>query len=159
MEACSHCHLSFHFFRKLPENLVLFARLQTFNLLHFVSKLCPRNINTSLACVFYCYRSCPLLLILLLIILQKTYTFLYFLFCYFCKYLVFVHLMRWKFFNESNDMVKESSVIFFRSRVRILAIDYKCGQYCTPLNQSDCEYFLFLAVVFRTCRSSGHRPV
>ena len=32
---------------------------------------------------------------------------------YFCKYLVIVYVLTWKFFSDSNVMVKESNVIFF----------------------------------------------
>ena len=31
-------------------------------------------------------------------------------------------------------------------RVQILKIEYKYGQYCTPVSQSDCRYFFVLAI-------------
>ena len=51
-----------------------------------------------------------------------------------------------KFFNYLNVMVNESNVNFSSSRVQILKIEYKYGQYCIPLSQSDCRYFFVLAV-------------
>ena len=65
---------------------------------------------------------------------------------YFCKYLVTVCVMTWKFFSDSNVMVKESNIFFFRSRVQILETEYRYGQYCTPLSQSHCRYLFVLAI-------------
>ena len=46
--------------------------------------------------------------------------------------------MIWKFFNDSNVMVKESTLYFFPGP------EYKYGQYCTPLSQLDYRYFFVL---------------
>ena len=46
------------------------------------------------------------------------------------------------FFRNGNRMM----VFLFSKRVQILKTDYKYGQYCTPLTQSDCRYFLVLAI-------------
>ena len=35
----------------------------------------------------------------------------------------------------------------FSQRVQILKTEYKYGQYCTPLSQSDCRYFFVLAIM------------
>ena len=35
---------------------------------------------------------------------------------------------------------------FFSKRVQTLDTEYKYGQYCTPLTQSDCRYFFVLAI-------------
>ena len=35
----------------------------------------------------------------------------------------------------------------FSQRVQILETEYKYGQYCTPLSQSDCRYFFVIAIV------------
>ena len=35
---------------------------------------------------------------------------------------------------------------FFSKRVQILKTEYKYGQYCTPLSESDCRYFFVLAI-------------
>ena len=35
----------------------------------------------------------------------------------------------------------------FSKRVEILKTEYKYGQYCTPLSQSDCRYFFVLAII------------
>ena len=37
-------------------------------------------------------------------------------------------------------------LLLFSKRVQILKTEYKYGQYCTPLNQSDCRYFFVLAI-------------
>ena len=37
---------------------------------------------------------------------------------------------------------------FFRSRGQILKTEYKYGQYCTPLSQSNCRYFSVLAIKY-----------
>ena len=34
----------------------------------------------------------------------------------------------------------------FSETVQILKTEYKYGQYCTPLTQSDCRYFFVLAI-------------
>ena len=34
----------------------------------------------------------------------------------------------------------------FSQTVQIMQTEYKNGQYCTPLNQSDCRYFFVLAI-------------
>ena len=34
----------------------------------------------------------------------------------------------------------------FSQRVPILKTEYKYGQYCAPLSQSDCRYFFVLAI-------------
>ena len=63
-------------------------------------------------CFLLRWRFLPFLLILLLILLQKTFPLFYVLFCYFYKHLVIVYLMMWKFFNDLNVVVKESNTIF-----------------------------------------------
>ena len=63
-------------------------------------------------CFLLRWRFLPFLLILLLILLQKTFPLFYVLFCYFYKHLVIVYFMMWKFFNDLNIVVKESNTIF-----------------------------------------------
>ena len=63
-------------------------------------------------CFLLRWRFLPFLLILLLILLQKTFPLFYVLFCYFYKHLVIVYFMMWKFFNDLNTVVKESNTIF-----------------------------------------------
>ena len=38
-------------------------------------------------------------------------------------------------------------LLLFSERVQILKTEYKYGQYCTPLTQSDCRYFFVLAII------------
>ena len=45
------------------------------------------------------------------------------------------------FFRYGNRILVFS---LFSKRVQILKTEYKYGQYCTPLIQSDCRYFLVL---------------
>ena len=45
--------------------------------------------------------------------------------------------------------LQNSNVVFsflFSQRVQIFKTEYKYGQYCTPLSQSDCRYFFVLAI-------------
>ena len=55
--------------------------------------------------------------------------------------------------NVSNECIsifplRKSNVVFlFSQRVQILKIEYKYGQYFTPLSQSDCRYFFVLAIM------------
>ena len=35
----------------------------------------------------------------------------------------------------------------YSKRIQILKTEYKYGQYCTPLSQSDCRYFFVLAII------------
>ena len=40
-------------------------------------------------------------------------------------------------------------IFLFSKRVQMLKTEYKYGQYCTPLSQSDCRYFFVLAIITR----------
>ena len=40
----------------------------------------------------------------------------------------------------------ECRISLFSKRVQILKTEYKYGQCCTPLTQSDCTYFFVLAI-------------
>ena len=42
----------------------------------------------------------------------------------------------------------------FSKRVQILKTEYKYGQYCTPLTQSDCRYFFVLAITYHKKRNA-----
>ena len=52
----------------------------------------------------------------------------------------------------------KSNVIFFlfSKTVKILKTEYKYGQYCTPLTQSDCRYIFVLVIssCYRTVPSA-----
>ena len=37
-------------------------------------------------------------------------------------------------------------LILFSKRVQILKMEYKYGQYCTPVSQSDCKYFFVITI-------------
>ena len=47
------------------------------------------------------------------------------------------------FFSHGNRMM---IFFLFSKRVQILKTEYKYGQYCTALCQSDCRYIFVLAV-------------
>ena len=55
-------------------------------------------------------------------------------------------------------------VLLSSKKVQILKTEYKYGQYCTPLSQSDCRYFFVLAInqfilnVYN-CYSDGYIPL
>ena len=48
------------------------------------------------------------------------------------------------FFRYANRMLY--FFFLFSLGVQILKTEYKYGQYCTPLSQSDCRYFFMLAI-------------
>ena len=78
----------------------------------------------------------------LLMLLHKAFPLFTFYFVAFVNILFIVSVMMWKFFNDANVMQKNRVLLFFpRLRVQILKKEYKYGQYCTLLSQSDCRYF------------------
>ena len=52
------------------------------------------------------------------------------------------------FFRYGNEMLifLLLLLLLFSKRVQILKTEYKYGQYCTPLTQSDCSYFFVSAI-------------